>query len=110
MNQDNPYLEVTDHGRGMTRKQAERATEAFYRTDKARARASGGAGLGLTLVKQITDVHGAALTIDSEPGRGTAVRVEFTTRLQPCEDPDTVHPSKWKHEPENRLVKREDGI
>jgi signal transduction histidine kinase len=106
-----PYLEVIDHGRGMTKEQAERATEAFYRTDKARARATGGAGLGLTLVRQIADAHGAALAIDSEPGRGTAVRVEFTTRLQPGEDPDTVHSSQWKREPENGLAKREgDGM
>ena len=111
MKGDNPYLQVADNGRGMTKEQAERATEAFYRTDKARARASGGAGLGLTLVKQITDVHGAALTIDSEPGRGTAVRVEFTTRLQPCEDPDTVSPSQWKREPEKGFANREgDGM
>lgn len=107
MNEDIPYLEVADHGRGMTKEQAERATEAFYRTDKARARASGGAGMGLTLVKQIADAHGAALTIDSEPGRGTTVRVEFTTRLQPGEDPDTVHPSKWKREPEIGSATRE---
>jgi len=91
----------------MTKEQVEHAAEPFYRTDKARARLSGGAGLGLTLVKQIADAHGAALIIDSEPGRGTAVRVEFTTRLQPCEDPDTVHPSQWKREPENGLAKRE---
>ncbi len=45
-----PYFEVTDHGRGMTAEQAAHATEAFYRTDKARGRADGGAGLGLTLV------------------------------------------------------------
>lgn len=107
MNHDIPYLEVADHGCGMTREQAERATDAFYRTDKARARASGGAGLGLTLVRQIADAHGAALRIDSEPGRGTTVRVEFTTRLQPGEDLDTVHPSKWKSEPENGFATRE---
>lgn len=110
-NENVPYLEVSDHGRGMTKEQVERATEPFYRTDKARARLSGGVGLGLTLVKQIADTHGAALTIGSEPGRGTAVRVEFTTRLQPCEDPDTVHPPQWKREPESGLAKREgDGM
>mgnify|MGYP000862982010 CR=1 FL=1 len=109
--EDVPYLEVADHGRGMTKEQAERAAEPFYRTDKARARLSGGAGLGLTLVKQIADAHGAALTIDSEPGRGTAIRVEFTTRLQPCEDPDTVSPPQWKREPKNGLANREgDGM
>lgn len=84
-----PYLEVTDHGCGMTDEQAARATEAFYRTDKARARRHGGAGLGLALARQIADVHGATLTIDSAPGRGTKVRVEFTTRLQPGEDAET---------------------
>ncbi len=65
---------VEDHGCGMTKEQVARAFEPFYRADKSRARAAGGAGLGLTLCAKIAKLHGATLTIESEPGKGTTVR------------------------------------
>ena len=64
---------VTDHGCGMTKEQLARAFEPFYKADKSRTRAAGGAGLGLTLCRRIAELHGGALKIDSEPGRGTTV-------------------------------------
>ncbi|MEQ9502138.1 MAG: ATP-binding protein [Deltaproteobacteria bacterium] len=48
-----------------------RACEAFFTTKQA------GRGLGLALVRQIALVHGAQLEIDSEPGRGSLVRLRF---------------------------------
>ena len=45
--------------------------------DKSRSRKQGGSGLGLALVKAIADAHGAALSLDSAPGRGTTFRVQF---------------------------------
>ena len=50
-------------------------TEPFYMADKSRARAGGGSGLGLSLCDAIAQAHGTALHIESEPGRGTAVRL-----------------------------------
>ncbi len=64
----------------MTQEQSAHATEVVYRTDKARSRQNGGAVLGLALVEQIADAHGAELTIDSAIGLGTTVRIEFTNR------------------------------
>ena len=64
---------VTDSGCGMTREQIDRAFEPFYRADKSRARAAGGAGLGLTLCRKIAQLHHGELTIDSELGKGTTV-------------------------------------
>ncbi len=64
---------VTDRGCGMTKEQLARAFEPFYRADKSRARAAGGAGLGLTLCRKIAALHGGKLKIDSEPGKGTTV-------------------------------------
>ena len=64
---------VTDHGCGMTKEQLSHAFEPFYKADKSRTRAAGGAGLGLTLCRKIAELHGGKLEIDSEPGRGTAV-------------------------------------
>lgn len=70
---------VEDRGCGMTREQIERAFDPFYRADKSRARAAGGAGLGLTLCKRIAQLHRGELTIISRPGEGTCVVYEFDT-------------------------------
>lgn len=64
---------VMDRGCGMTKEQMDRAFEPFYRADKSRARAAGGAGLGLTLCRKIAQLHHGELTIDSELGKGTTV-------------------------------------
>jgi len=70
---------VEDRGCGMTKEQIERAFEPFYRADKSRARAAGGAGLGLTLCRRIARLHHGELTIVSRPGEGTCVVYEFDT-------------------------------
>ena len=69
---------IRDNGVGMTKEQMEHITEPFYRTDKARSRADGGAGLGLALCKRIAEAHGSSLEISSELGRGTTVSVELS--------------------------------
>lgn len=64
---------VADDGLGIPPQALPHLTEAFYRVDKSRSRALGGAGLGLTLCREIAELHGGELRFDSEPGRGTAV-------------------------------------
>ena len=66
-------LSVRDNGRGIPPEALAHLTEAFYRVDKSRARAQGGAGLGLTLCDRIVKAHGGSLTIESAPGQGTLV-------------------------------------
>jgi len=70
---------VEDSGCGMTKEQIARAFEPFYKADKSRARAQGGAGLGLTLCRKIAQLHGGELEIESEAGRGTRVVYRFDT-------------------------------
>ena len=70
---------VEDSGCGMTKEQIARAFEPFYKADKSRARASGGAGLGLTLCRRIAQLHGGTLDITSELGKGTTVVYHFDT-------------------------------
>ena len=70
---------IEDNGCGMTKEQIARAFDAFYRADKSRARASGGAGLGLTLCQRIAQMHGGTLDIASETGKGTTVVYHFDT-------------------------------
>lgn len=72
-------LEVRDTGRGMTREQLNHITEAFYRVDKARCRAEGGVGLGLSICEQIAARHGAELRFESQPGLGTTTKIIFTS-------------------------------
>ena len=70
---------VTDDGRGMDRETLAHLGEPFYRADKARSRAEGGAGLGVSLCFAIARRHGAQLEFESQPGRGTRATVTFTT-------------------------------
>ena len=71
-------LSVRDNGRGIPPEGLEKVTEPFYRVDKARSRTEGGTGLGLSLCKQIAQVHGAQLKILSQVDVGTEIRVRFT--------------------------------
>ena len=73
---------VRDNGIGMTTEQISRITEPFYRTDKARSRAEGGTGLGLTLCKSIADSHGAELFFESVPGEGTTAFLRFISETE----------------------------
>jgi two-component system OmpR family sensor kinase len=63
-------LEVDDHGPGLTKEQAERVFERFYRADQARGRKTGGAGLGLAIVAALVEAHGGAVGVDTAPGSG----------------------------------------
>jgi signal transduction histidine kinase len=68
-------LVVQDQGRGMEPQELEKITGAFYRVDKARSRAQGGAGLGLSLCQEIVDLHKGTMVFSSQPGQGTTVTV-----------------------------------
>lgn len=76
----NGIISVIDHGKGMTTEQLSNITKPFYRTDKSRSRADGGAGLGLALSKQIVESHGGIMKFDSELGKGTKITIDLTTR------------------------------
>ena len=68
-------LTVQDTGRGMPPDVLSHLTEAFYRVDKSRSRAQGGAGLGLALCQRIVSLHGGTIHFASQPGQGTTVTV-----------------------------------
>lgn len=71
---------IEDNGKGMTEEQLLHITEPFYRTDKSRSRAEGGAGLGLALCKQIVLTHNAEMDFESKISKGTKIIVTFTSR------------------------------
>jgi len=68
-------IRVVDNGRGMPEEAIKHITEAFYRVDKSRSRAQGGAGLGLTLCKEVINLHDGTIAFASREGNGTCVTV-----------------------------------
>ena len=78
MTEDGTIIAISDDGKGMPEEAIKKVTEAFYRVDKARSRAQGGAGLGLSIVAKIIELHNGSLDIQSELGKGT--RIEVTLR------------------------------
>jgi len=68
-------VEVADSGPGIAGDDASRVFERFYRTDVSRARASGGVGLGLSIVAAVAEAHGGRVSVDSEPGEGATFRI-----------------------------------
>ena len=68
-------LQVQDRGDGIAPEHLPHLTRRFYRTDPGRSRASGGTGLGLAIVKHIVERHRGKLSIESELGEGTKVKV-----------------------------------
>jgi two-component system phosphate regulon sensor histidine kinase PhoR len=73
-------LVVRDTGIGIAPEHLPRLTERFYRVDRARARAKGGSGLGLSIVKHALQRHGGRLEIASEEGRGSTFTAHFPAR------------------------------
>lgn len=68
---------VEDEGTGIPERELVKITEAFYRVDKSRSRAQGGAGLGLALCKEIVSLHGGRLLFENREIKGTRVKVEL---------------------------------
>ena len=73
--EDGYLIQVTDTGKGIPAEELSRITEPFYMVDKSRARAQGGAGLGLALCRRIVELHGGTLEFESILGQGTTARV-----------------------------------
>lgn len=72
---DTYCFEIQDYGIGMEEEEISKITDAFYRVDKGRARAEGGAGLGLSIVKVIVDKLNGEIKFASKKGEGTKVTV-----------------------------------
>ena len=70
-------LAVSDTGIGIPPEHRERVFERFYRVDKSHSKASGGTGLGLSIVKHAASYHNAELLLESTPGKGTTITVQF---------------------------------
>ena len=68
---------VQDTGIGIPPEHQSRVFERFYRVDKSHSRKSGGTGLGLSIVKHAVQYLGGRIELESQPGKGTTMRVHF---------------------------------
>ena len=74
---ENSRLVVSDTGIGIPAEHQSRIFERFYRVDKSHSKASGGTGLGLSIVKHAVSYHKAGIQLESTPGKGTTITIQF---------------------------------
>lgn len=72
---DASLLTVEDDGIGIPEEELPFIFERFYRADKSRNRDTGGAGIGLAVVKSVINAHGGSITAESRPGQGSRFRI-----------------------------------
>ncbi|MFZ1728543.1 MAG: ATP-binding protein [Bacteroidota bacterium] len=70
-------IAVEDHGLGIRHEEIPHLFEAFFRSSSSDVQKLGGVGLGLSLVKHITDAHKGKVTVESIPGEGSTFRLTF---------------------------------
>ena len=78
----NGVVEVIDQGPGIAPEHQQKIFERFYRVDKARSRASGGAGLGLAIARWAIERQGGHIELESQLGRGSLFRIMIPTEEQ----------------------------
>lgn len=79
-------VRVSDEGMGISREHLPKIFERFYRVDNRDNREIGGTGIGLALVKALTEGHGGTVSVESEPGRGTTFILTFPIRRAVSDD------------------------
>ena len=92
---------VEDTGIGIPPEQCARVFESFHQVDGSMSRARGGSGLGLSITRQLVDLMGGKLTVESELGRGS--RFAFTARFRVAEQ-ETETPRGPRHLPRSLRV------
>lgn len=70
-------IAVADQGEGIAKHHLSYLFERMYRAERSRSRATGGSGIGLSIVKSITDRHGWTISVDSEPDKGTTMVIKI---------------------------------
>ncbi|MET3728286.1 signal transduction histidine kinase [Fictibacillus halophilus] len=73
-------ISVTDYGIGIPKENLDKVYDRFFRVDQARSRDTGGAGLGLSIAKQIVSAHQGKLHLVSEEGKGTTFTMEIPVK------------------------------
>jgi signal transduction histidine kinase len=77
-------LSVSDTGPGIPAEERERIFEKFRQVDSSNTRAKGGTGLGLAIAREIVEMHGGRIWVESTIGRGSTFRMELPVRAAPA--------------------------
>jgi len=72
---ENAVVAIRDSGIGIPKEHIPHIFERFYRVDKARSRAEGGVGLGLSICQHVAEVHGGSIKVESQVGQGSTFSV-----------------------------------
>src|SRR5262249_7619574 len=75
-------VSVTDTGPGIPLDQQDRIFEQFHQVDSSNTKAKGGTGLGLAIAKQIVEMHGGRIWVESTLGKGSTFQMELPTRAE----------------------------
>lgn len=89
-----PLVTVRDTGVGMTEIVRRRVFDRYYQADLREGKSRAGNGLGLSIGRWIADAHGADLTVESEPQRGSAFHIRF-----PAQTDENTVPQSFRREP-----------
>jgi signal transduction histidine kinase len=76
-------IAVEDRGMGIASEHLPNIGRPFYRTDRSRARRTGGLGLGVSLSRRIVEAHGGTLSLESEVNVGTRARIRLPVQPPP---------------------------
>ena len=86
--QEKCIIRVSDTGCGIPEEYQRSIFQPFFRVDKSRSREYGGAGLGLSLVWEIADLHGGSVWVEESSDKGTTIAVELPAGAE-NDSPDT---------------------
>ena len=75
-------VSVVDTGPGIPAHERTRIFEQFHQVDDSNTKAKGGTGLGLAIAKQIVEMHGGRIWVDSTVGEGSTFRMELPMRVE----------------------------
>jgi signal transduction histidine kinase len=92
---DSPWirLEVTDRGPGIPEDELPRVWESFFRGERARNSPNRGSGLGLAVVRQLVELHGGRVEVESRPGEGATFRVWLPSAATAVSDSFHLRPA-----------------
>ncbi len=101
---DEIFILFKDNGKGISPDDAEKIFERFYRTDESRGSATGGSGIGLSIVRKVVKAHGGVVYAKGEPGKGLEITIVLPEYDENATS-DKKHKIKDEHERSSRLNK-----